>query len=246
MAETRIALLEALTMSAWPALSTEVFDGWALRFADGYTKRANSVVPLYDGALPDDAKRAYVERRYRAAGLPAVFKLTVENAALDEQLAALGYQQVDVSSVQTLALEQRYEQDPEVTLWRKPDPAWFDAFAAMGVLTPGQRITAQRMLAGYACETAFAALHHEGRAVACGFAVRQWDSVVLFDIVTEPASRRSGYGRRLVHSLLAWGQETGATQGLLQVVADNAPAVALYASLGFAEQYRYWYRRQPA
>ncbi|WP_139798617.1 GNAT family N-acetyltransferase [Andreprevotia lacus] len=246
MAATRIVQLEALTTSAWPALSTELLDGWLLRFAAGYTKRANSVLPLYAGALPDEAKIEYVEARYQAVGQPAVFKLTPATAALDATLAARGYELVDASSVQTLDLQrERYQQDPQVTLWRQPDPVWFDAFAGMSGLTPAQREAAARMLAGYACNTAFAVVRQHERIVACGFAVRQWDSVVLFDIVTDPAERRSGYGRRLVDSLLAWGQEAGATQGLLQVVADNAPAVALYAGFGFAEQYQYWYRRQP-
>lgn len=246
MAATQIAQLEALTSSAWPALSTEVLDGWVMRFAAGYTKRANSVLPLYAGALPDEAKVGYAEARYQAAGQPAIFKLTAASAALDAMLAARGYELVDVSSVQTLDLRgEAYQQDPQVTLWRQPDPVWFEAFAGMSGLTPAQRTAASRMLAGYACDTAFAVVRQHERIVACGFAVRQWDSVVLFDIVTDPAERRSGYGRRLVNSLLAWGQETGAVQALLQVVANNAPAVALYAGFGFAEQYQYWYRRQP-
>ncbi|WP_282099248.1 hypothetical protein [Deefgea sp. CFH1-16] len=32
--------LEALTTSAWPALATELFDGWVLRFAGGYIPSA--------------------------------------------------------------------------------------------------------------------------------------------------------------------------------------------------------------
>ncbi|XZG70977.1 GNAT family N-acetyltransferase [Chitinibacteraceae bacterium HSL-7] len=239
--------MEALTTSAWPALSSEVLDGWLLRFAEGYTKRANSVAPLYDGALPESAKVAYAEARYLALGLPAIFKLTAANAALDDLLALHGYTVVDPSSVQTLDLRtEEYQHDPEVTLWRQPEPVWFDAFARMSALSAVQAACARRMLAGYACDTAFAVIRQHERVVACGFAVRQWDSVVLFDIVTDPAERRSGYARRLVNSLLAWGQETAATQAVLQVVASNVPAVALYASFGFSEQYQYWYRRQPA
>ncbi|TJZ78979.1 GNAT family N-acetyltransferase [Chitiniphilus eburneus] len=238
--------LESLALSAWPALNTELLDGWVLRFAQGYTKRANSVSPLYPGVLADEAKVDYVERRYAAHGQPAIFKLTDASTALDALLAGRGYTVVDPTSVRTASLDTpAIVADPLVTLTSTPDDAWVRGFIALNRLSTAHAQTAQRMLAGYACPTAFAAIRDADRLIACGYAVMLWDSVSLFDIVTAPEARRQGHGRRLVGTLLAWGREQGASQGLLQVVADNAPAVALYAALGFAEQYRYWYRRQP-
>ena len=43
--------IEELSLSAWPPLQTMVLDGWVLRFAEGYTKRPNSVNPLYASTL---------------------------------------------------------------------------------------------------------------------------------------------------------------------------------------------------
>lgn len=43
--------IEELSLSHWQPLSTLLYDGWVLRFAKGYTKRANSVQPIYDSTL---------------------------------------------------------------------------------------------------------------------------------------------------------------------------------------------------
>ncbi len=68
--------LEELSMNAWPALKTHLYDGWVLRFANGYTKRANSVHPIYSSTLPVGEKITFCEGLYGREGLPTVFKLT--------------------------------------------------------------------------------------------------------------------------------------------------------------------------
>ena len=56
-----ILYIEERSLNAHPAIETQFYDGWVLRFAGGYTKRANSVNPLYVGALPLDEKIAFCE-----------------------------------------------------------------------------------------------------------------------------------------------------------------------------------------
>ena len=43
----------------------------------------------------------------------------------------------------------------------------------------------------------------------------------------------------------AWATDRGGPSCTLQVVASNAPALALYDRLGFSEHHRYHYRLAP-
>jgi ribosomal-protein-alanine N-acetyltransferase len=48
-----------------------------------------------------------------------------------------------------------------------------------------------------------------------------------------PSARRQGTGAQLIESVTTWARTAGATALVLDVVAANAPAVALYTAAGF-------------
>src|SRR5512139_3235090 len=102
--------LEELSMNAWPALKTHLYDGWVLRFANGYSKRANSVHPIYPSTLPVEEKIAFCESLYGREGLPSVFKLTPASRpdSLNRELEKRGYEKRDETSVQILELGETY------------------------------------------------------------------------------------------------------------------------------------------
>jgi N-acetylglutamate synthase len=242
---TSIRHLEELSLNAWPALQTAVYDGWLLRFADGYTRRANSVNPLYPGALDPAEKIGRCEAVYAARGQDIVFKLTdaAEPVDLDALLEQQGYRREAPTSVQTLDLG-ALAPPPSVDAAGDAavTDAWLDDFGRLNGVAERHRPTMRRMLGGLIPSACFMALRDGGETVAVGLAVRDHGHVGLFDIVTAPERRGQGFGTALVHQLLAWGQAGGAHTAYLQVMRDNAPALRLYARLGFQEQYGYWYR----
>jgi ribosomal protein S18 acetylase RimI-like enzyme len=61
------------------------------------------------------------------------------------------------------------------------------------------------------------------------------DEVELARLIVDPARRRTGQGRALVAALVEAAAATGLSGCLLRVVPDNAPAIALYRTAGFAE-----------
>ena len=86
---------------------------------------------------------------------------------------------------------------------------------------------------------------NNGNPLAAVMAVRFGDLIGLFEIVSNPHMRRLGFGRQIVRNALLWGREHGARKAWLQVVSNNAAAISLYESEGFAEAYRYAYRQAP-
>jgi ribosomal-protein-alanine N-acetyltransferase len=74
----------------------------------------------------------------------------------------------------------------------------------------------------------------EGTAVGFALVWQAADELHLIDLAVEPESRRRGAGRLLLQALVAEGRARGASVVLLEVRQSNAPALALYSSLGFS------------
>ncbi|MCC7428951.1 MAG: GNAT family N-acetyltransferase [Alphaproteobacteria bacterium] len=247
-AEADIAGLEERALNAWPALSTLLADGWALRLAAGFTKRANSVTVISpareDGVAALDARIAWAEAAYARHGLPAIFRLSpLAPASLDAALAARGYRHFDESLVQVAALDAGAP-DAAVAVAPRADAAWCADAARLGALAPAQEATLARMLARIVPQAAFATLRaEEGRVVALGLAVAERGMSGLFEVMVDPARQGQGLGGRICRALMAWARDAaGARAAYLQVTAGNAPALALYRRLGFTTAYRYHYR----
>lgn len=244
-----IGTLEEISLNALPALQTLLYDGWVVRLGKGYSRRANSVQTYGSPTLPLDEKIAYCETLYRRNNLPVVFKLTPASQPphLDEILEARGYHVEGRTMVQTcnLASHDDVVKSPGTLFCEICETLhgeWFDQFCRMNNPNSAQREALGKMLRLILPRAGFALLKDEHGVRACGLGVLQEKYLGLFDIVVDEEVRRQGYGTRLVSELLAWGQANGAQIAYLQVVANNEPAVKLYARLGFVEQYCYWYR----
>ncbi len=240
-----IRQLEEISLNAWPALQTLLYDGWVIRLADGYTKRANSVNPLYPSELDVAEKIAACEKIYRDNNLPVVFKLTTDCCPhdLDTVLATNGYATDSDTSVQLLSLQAwNTGVQPDVNLETALSDGWLAAFCRMSKLDDQRRIKLERILNLIAPAKCFASVQVAGQIAACGLGVAQAGFVGLFDIVTDANLRGKGYGQCVVEEILAWGKAQGAHTAYLQVMLNNGPALSLYAKLGFQEAYRYWYR----
>lgn len=241
--------IEEAALNAWPALQTNFYDGWLMRTANDYTKRANSVTPLYDAiaTLPLDEKIAHAEAFYRGERQRPIFRLPSFLAmdTLDDALAHRGYAKLDETSVQTLDLSYCGAIGSEHA-YILPDysgmESWLDDFHRLSGSHHPDAETHQRLLQNIRGETCYMVLMVEGEVVACGLAVESDGLVGIFDVVTAPEHRRKGYGLELMEALLDWACNTHAQYAYLQVMLNNQAALTMYKKLKFKELYQYWYR----
>jgi RimJ/RimL family protein N-acetyltransferase len=235
--------LERILFRARPSLETVEYDGWVLRFADGYTKRANSVNPYFGSSLPVSEKIARCEAFYQERGLPTIFRLTPfsQPDRLDRALERAGYALLDRSLVMTAHLGRLRAPDADAVS-HGSDDAWFAAFDRLQPLDPAERSTHRRIVESSEGTRCFAIVRRDAEPIACGLGVLVEDTICLFDLHTAEAERRRGHGTAIVGSILRWAHRRGARTVALQVHSENEPAHRLYRSYGFEVAYRYWYR----
>lgn len=237
--------IEEVSLNSWPALQQILFDGWILRFSKGYTKRANSVNPLFGSSMDVDEKVDVCEKLYTEKGLQPVFRLTPFSSPpdLNQVLENRNYRKADQTLVLHLDLKRcKIQPVPSVELRNEQLDDWLDLFYRFSESAVQKHQTHKEILQAIPSKRFPASLLDSGQPLACGLGVLENGYFGLFDLITDPQQRNKGYGTKLVSSLLRWAQENGALHAYLQVVSGNAPARRLYAKLGFQEVYQYWYR----
>lgn len=80
--------LDRVAARAWPPVVSERLGDWELRWAGGFTRRANSVLALGDPGIPLDEALRQVVAWYAERGLPAYIQLSTGAEGTQEQLAA--------------------------------------------------------------------------------------------------------------------------------------------------------------
>lgn len=243
--------IEEMSLNAHPALNTMYYDGWCLRFGDGYTNRANSVNVLGEAALPVEDKVKYCEEVYTKLGLATVFKMTPLSVGLDSLLEERGYSVVtrtnlmvrDISSINNEGFNNK---GLKAVVTKGIDEEWQKAYFRLNGLSEKSARVAEKIQGNIVNETLCARVTWDNEIVACGLGVMEkgygHKYVGLYDIVVAEKHRRKGLGWDICTSLLVQAGRCGVEKAYLQVVADNDRAVKLYQKLGFVDQYQYWYR----
>ncbi|MBZ9798201.1 GNAT family N-acetyltransferase [Mesorhizobium sp. ES1-4] len=238
--------VEQACREGWPAATERVSDGWLLRRSGGRVRRPNSVNPLRGERTAPAEVLAVAEAFYADHCQTPLFRVPSIADEMDGVLDRHGY----VREGGTIHLYNNIEdlaqvRDEQVAVSSAPTENWFDARFRMESYDDAERRIFREMTALIVGDRAFVSCEQEGMIVAIAFGVIRDGLLVVESVGTDSRFRQQGLGRRTVGGLVDWARRAGASAACLQVVADNTPGRALYASLGFSQElYRYHYRRK--
>lgn len=246
-------MLEELSMNAWPALQNVHYDGWVIRFSNRYTKRANSVYPLYKSRLDLKDKLAYCEAFYNKKEMPTTFKIHDGEALheLDIYLEDQGYHVVDPTDMLMMDLA-NYEV-PEDLSYRVGYGYTDEAARALATTIGADgederslvvRETMSSMMGQILPENFYVFVEVDGEVIGSGNGVVELDYLGIYNVCVNEAYRGKGYGRKIMDAIIKEGLGIGAKKSYLQVVCQNEVAMNMYLDMGYEKQYRYWYRRK--
>lgn len=232
---------------AWRPVESERLGEWELRAASGFTRRANSALPLGDPGLPLPAALDAVRHWYGDRGLPAYVQTATGAEGTQELLCAelerLGWVR-EVSAemwIGALAPIADRAESAGVVLSREADEAWLGRYQRKGVSEVALKVLGSGPSVWFATVPGAAgdAPAAIGRCVVDG----RWAGFAAVEV--DPALRRQGLATRVMAALSGRALDEGASAAWLQVETENAEARGLYAGMGFAAHHAYHHYREP-
>jgi N-acetylglutamate synthase len=247
------AELDRAAARAWPPVVSERLGEWELRAAGGFTRRANSVLPLGDPGIPVEDALRRVAAWYAERGLPAYIQVSTGAEGTQEvlaaELAAHGWVREVSADIRIAALAPLADVDADVsrvTLSRDIDDAWLARYQRTASGEPAPELL--RVLCG-GPSVWFATIETEdgtsGVPAAIGRCVVDGRWAGFTAVETDPRLRRQGLATAVMTALARKALEEGASAAYLQVETDNDGARALYEGMGFTTHHSYHHWRAP-
>ncbi|EKX68999.1 GNAT family N-acetyltransferase [Streptomyces ipomoeae] len=250
--------LARVSARGWQPVERERLGGWELRAAAGFTRRANSVLPLGDPGMPLDEALTAVRGWYAARGLPAYLQLATGAEGTQELLCAeverRGWLREITAELWIGALAPVADREAGgVVLSRVADEAWLSRYQRKGMSDVALKVLegcprSSEAGSGTGPSVWFATVpgaQGEGPA-AIGRCVVDGRWAGFSAVEVDPARRRQGLATKVMAALAQRALEEGASAGWLQVELENVGARGLYAGMGFAVHHAYHHYRWPS
>ncbi|MFD3735792.1 GNAT family N-acetyltransferase [Streptomyces sp. NPDC058632] len=250
--------LARVAARAWRPVESERLGAWELRAAAGFTRRANSVLPLGDPGVPLDEALTAVRRWYAGRGLPAYVQTATgaegTQEALGAELERRGWVREVTAELWVGGLAPVADLGPgpsgaesagaDVVLSREAGEAWLARYRRRGLSEAALKVLGSGPSVWFATVPGDDGGAGDGPA-AIGRCVvdGRWAGFAAVEV--DPALRRRGLATAVMAALARRALDEGASAAWLQVEAGNTGARALYDRMGFATHHAYHHYRAP-
>ncbi|MFD0982388.1 GNAT family N-acetyltransferase [Tropicimonas aquimaris] len=221
--------------ATWPAARYIDIDGWRLREGAGGGNRVSAAT-----AAGDAPEISAMEEAQAGLGQDPLVMIRPGEEALDARLEAAGYRVKDPVVLLACPVERLAKAPPPVTAFHVAWPPmqvqaeiWAEGGIGPARLAVMDRVMGPRLsLLGRAGD----------QPAATGFVALHGDIAMLHALEVAQEHRRKGVARHLMQAAALWARDEGAARLSVLVTLANAPARALYASLGMEAVEEYHYR----
>lgn len=183
---------------------------------------------------------------------------------MDQELENRGYVRSEAVAVKTLSLEDYAlrknigngeitadgdsdaENAADIEVASEFSENWLADLIKCSELCPKDQITKKRLLQNICTEVIGVSKQVQGKRVGFGYGAIENNFMGIFGVLVTEDQRGNGYGREIMNMLISAAARRDIKVAYLQVAVGNVQAVNLYESLGFKEEYQYWYRVKKA
>ena len=231
----RIIELEKLSDLTWPALEIIEYGEWRLRISDGFSMRANSVLPI--GEPPIDLASAVdeVTSIYRENNLKPTFSIPLPIFdELDRYLEQRGwnikiYANFLIRDIGAIEVSGHPQFSIEILDY--PSKEWLEVNSDQPL---------EKIMLRYPAR--YGAIKSGEEVIAVGRIATLGSWSIVTRLFVNPSFRGKGLAKALMNNLLSAAVTDGATKVALQVDNENGAALALYQSMGFTTHHKFVYR----
>ncbi len=234
--------LTGITSRGWPPIESQMLGQWELRFAGGFTGRANSAAAVGSPGTDVDAALRTVQAWYADRAAPALAQV-VTGSPLEPAFVSAGWAPGNGAHsgavVQVADLDPTYDRDPDVEIRTTLTDEWLALYGRVD-----EDMSAARAVIAGPERVGFAQLGDPVEAIARVVVTGEWAGLSAVEVL--PHRRREGIATRLVSTALAWAVDHGADKAYLQTMRSNTSALALYEPFGFVDHHDYRYLQAPS
>jgi GNAT superfamily N-acetyltransferase len=234
---------EMACRAAWPSQTETAIGGWVARRSGGSVRRVNSLNQLPACAEIDERLIDETEAHFARFEQQALVRLASFVGHSGQTLLRRGYRQEGHTT--TLLAELARDRDrrrDRVSVSPAPEPDWMAARSRIAASDPDLFRSMLDLIEG---DRLFAGARQDDILQSVAYGVIVDGLLVIESVATSADHQGKGLARQAVGALIDWAVGRGIDRSVLQVVTGNAPARALYRSLGYTVRlYDYVYLRQ--